>query len=189
LGKTIAMPKAKKATPKKAVKKAVPKKTAKPVVKKVKEVKAVKKAAPAKAKEKTIHIKYDDKSAGQPELIPIFESIKKMLMPYAGKREMLLHMATYGQANLVSHKAVEIAGRKRDDLWFASALIQKGYVGFYFIGVNMDSPLRKKIHPDLMKCLKGKACFHVKTNDPAMMKHINEALKLGYDAFVKMGWI
>jgi len=176
----------------KAVKKAVAKKALKKaaVSRKTAVKKSTKTVVPGKkAKEKTIQIKYADKSAGQPELVPVFEKIRKMLMAYSKKRQFVLHEATYGQANLVSHKKVEIEGRSREELWFASALIQKGYVGFYFIPVNASSPLRQKISPELMKCLKGKACFHIKKDDPLLMKDIADALQLGYDAFVKLDWI
>jgi hypothetical protein len=174
------MAKAKKAT---QVKK-TPVKTAKKNA-----VAAAKSAVKKSSKSASINIKYADKSAGQPELVPVFETIRKMLTRYDKKRNLVLHMNTYGQANLVSHKPVEIAGRKKDDIWFVSALIQKGYVGFYYMPVYMNETVRKQLHPDLMKCLKGKACFHIKKDDPAMMKNIQTAIELGYDAFVKLGWI
>jgi hypothetical protein len=90
---------------------------------------------------------------------------------------------------LISEKEVVIAGRKREDLWFASALIQKGYVGFYYMPVYMNEPIRRLLKPELLKCLKGKACFHIKKNDPLLFDQIREALKIGYDAYKKSGWI
>lgn len=173
---------AKKAAVKKAApKKAAPKKTAKKV--------AAAKPAKAEKKEKSINIKYADKSAGQPELLLIFEAIKKMLATYDKKRQLVLHAATGGQANLVSHKTVEVAGRVREEIWFASALIQKGYVGFYYMPIYMNDPLKREISPDLLKCLKGKACFHIKKNDPALLKEIDKALKIGYKGFIDRGLI
>ena len=61
-------------------KKAAVKKVAKKAVKKAATKTATKKAGPEK-KKKEIKIKYSDKSAGQPELVPIFEQIKAMLCP------------------------------------------------------------------------------------------------------------
>ena len=166
---------AKKTTPEKtAIKKAVPKKTAK---------------ADPKKETKTIHIKYADKSAGQPELVVIFEAIKKMMQPYDKKRALVLHAGTGGQANLVSHKPVVIANRPREEMWFVSVLVQKGYVGFYFMPINGLENMRKQLSPEFMKCLKGKACFHITKNDPAMMAEIKRAIHLGYDGYVKKGWI
>ncbi len=165
----------KKAAPQKAVpKKAVTKsaKTLKP-----------------KKEERSINIKYADKSAGQPELTIIFEAIKKMLLPYDKKRNLVLHMGTGGQANLVSHMPVVIDGRKREEMWFVSALVQKGYVGFYYMPINANDKMKANFSPEFMKCLKGKCCFHIKKNDPLIMKDIQKAIKLGFNAFVDRGWI
>jgi hypothetical protein len=175
MAKAIAS-KAKKASPKKtAVKKAAPKKAVTP--------------AKAAKEEKTIHIKYDDKSAGQPEMVVIFEAIRKLITPYANKRNLKLHADTYGQLNLVSHQPVEIAGKMRNELWFISALIQKGYVGFYYTPINGEKDIRKNFSPEFMKCLKGKGCFHIVKKDPSIMAEIKKAIELGYDAYVKKGWI
>ena len=166
---------AKKAAPKKAaIKKTVPKKVAK---------------ADPKKETRTIHIKYADKSAGQPELLVIFEAIKKMAQPFHGKGDMIMHADTGGQFNLVNHKPVVIAGRERKELWFISALVQKGYVGFYYMPINSGGDMRKQFSPEFMKLLKGKACFHIKKNDPAIMKEVEKAFKLGYKTYKDKGWI
>ena len=179
------MAKAKNAVPKKAAtKKTAPKK----VVSKKAVKKAVKAAKPKKV-EKTIHIKYADKSAGQPELLVIFDAIKKMAAPYHGKGQMILHADTGGQFNLVSHKPVVIAGKERNELWFISGLVQKGYVGFYYTPINSGTEIRKQFSQEFMKCLKGKCCFHIKKNDPVVMKDIEKAFKVGYKAYKDRGWI
>lgn len=172
-----------KAAAKKAVKKAVPKKVAKKVVKKV----DVKKATPEK-KKKEIKIKYADKSAGQPEMVIIFEQIKKLLLPYV-KGSLELVGGNGGMLCLVSQKPVEIQGRKRDELWFAGILVQKGYVGFYYMPVYAQPEMKKVFKPELLKCLKGKSCFHIKKNDPIIMTQIKESLKLGYDMYRERGWL
>ncbi len=143
-----------------------------------------------KEKEKpSIHIKYADKSAGQPELLEIFEAIKKMMEPYDNKRNLVLHTSTGGQANLVSHMPVEMGGRKRNELWIVSALVQKGYVGFYYTPVSMYGELAKHFSEDFVKCLKGKSCFHIKKKDPVIMRDIKKAIRLGYEGYLEKGWI
>ncbi len=176
----IHMAKAKKAASKKVVsKKVVAKKTVR---------KAVQVTKPKK-EEKTISIKYAYKSAGQTELVLIFYTIKKMAEPYHGKGDMIMHADTGGQFNLVSHKSVVIAGRERKELWFISALVQKGYVGFYYMPINSGGDIRKQFSPEFMKLLKGKACFHIKKYDPAIIKEVAKAFKIGYTAYKDMGWI
>jgi hypothetical protein len=135
-----------------------------------------------------IKIKYSDKSPGQPQLIPIFEEIKKMLAPYE-KGTMKLFGGSDGKVVLVSKKPVEILGRKKDELWFASALVQKGYVGFYYMPVYGDPSIKKLIKPELLKCLKGKACFYIKKPDQEIFLQIKEALAIGYKEWHQRGWI
>ena len=135
-----------------------------------------------------IKIKYSDKSPGQPQLIPIFEEITKMLAPYE-KGTMKLFGGSDGKVALVSKKPVEILGRKRDELWFASALVQKGYVGFYYMPVYGDPSIKKLIKPELLKCLKGKACFYIKKSDKEIFLQIKEALAIGYKEWLQRGWI
>jgi hypothetical protein len=134
-----------------------------------------------------IGIKYTDKSPGQPELTPIFEAIKKLLLPYE-KGTMKL-ISSPGQVVLISKKPVEILGRKRDDLWFASALVQKGYVGFYYMPVYGDPKVKELVKPGLLKCLKGKACFHIKKYDKEIISQIKDALNVGYNLWHKRGWL
>ena len=148
-----------------------------------------KKAVPKKTavkKEKPV-MKYSDKSAGQPELVLIFERIKQLMLPYE-KGVMKLHGGKDGQVHLISHKPIEFEGRKKPEIWFVSAVVQKGYVGFYFMPIYGYKPLGEKLHPDLMKCLKGKACFHIKKNDETLFKQMKEAIKMGYDMYKEKGW-
>lgn len=161
-----------------------------PAPKKTALKKAVKKAAPKKAAASTAEtgIKYADKSAGQPELVPIFNAIKKLLLPYS-KGSIKVRGGDGGQVILVSNKPVEINGKKRDELWFAAALIQKGYVGFYFMPVYTKPELTEIFKPELLKCLKGKSCFHIKKADDLIYAQIAEALKKGYLAHRERGWL
>jgi hypothetical protein len=164
-----------KAVAKKAVKKAVKKAT------------PVKKAKPKKAKKEPT-IKYSDKSAGQPEMVVIFETIKKMMLPYE-KKKLKMIGGNGGVLCLISQKTVEIQGRKKEEVWFAGILVQKGYVGFYFMPVYAAPDMKKVFKPELLKCLKGKSCFHIKKQDPVIMDQIKESLKIGYDMFKERGWI
>lgn len=135
-----------------------------------------------------IRIKYSDKSLGQPQLILIFEEIKNMLATYE-RGTLKLFGGSDGKVALVSKKPVEILGRKKDEIWFASALVQKGYVGFYYMPVYGDPSVKKFIKPELMKCLKGKACFYIKKFDKEIFSQIKEALAIGYREWHQHGWI
>jgi len=140
------------------------------------------------AKSSSLGIKYADKSAGQPELVPIFNKLCGMLRSHA-KGDLKIRGGDNGQIALINEKPVVIDGRKKDELWFASALIQKGYVGFYYMPVYMNDAIRSQLGADLLKCLKGKACFYIKKDDPVLFDQIEKALHLGVDAFKMKGWI
>lgn len=147
-------------------------------------------AAPQKAAAKDkndIGMKYADKSPGQPALVPIFETLVQLLKPYE-KGNLLLRGGKGGQAVLVSEKKVVIDGREKNEIWFAAALVQKGYVGFYLTPAY-DAAFRPLVHPDLLRCLKGKTCFHIKKLDKDMQVHIADALKAGHKEFKQRGWI
>lgn len=133
-------------------------------------------------------IKYSDKSEGQPELVVIFDLIKSMMKPYA-KGTLKERGEKPGIYNLVSEKEIEAAGRKFDEIYFASIIVQKGYVGFYYMPVYSLDGIKQQLKPGLLKCLKGKACFHIKKNDPVIMTQINEALATGYECYKEKGWI
>ena len=131
--------------------------------------------------------KYADKSAGQPELVPVFHAIKKMISFYA-RGNYKAKADKPGHYELYYNKEVEIQGRIHPELCFASVLIQKGYVGFYFFPVYTNDSLKQKLTPGLLKTLKGKTCFHIKNGDPVILQEIKEALQAGYDYYVSRGW-
>ena len=93
--------------------------------------------------------------------------------------------------HLVVPKAVVVPGAygKPTKLAMASLIMQKGYVGFYFMPVYMNGPLKAKLSPALVKLLKGKTCFHVKKLDAALLTDIAEALRLGTSCYRERGWV
>jgi hypothetical protein len=152
--------------------------------------KAIKKAATKKATsvKRKLGIKYADKSACQSEQVAIFNKIKKLLLVY-GKGNIKVRSNDGGQVTLVSEKLVEIQGKKREEIWFAAALVQKGYVGFYFMPVNNDAEKNEVFKPALLKYLKGKSCFHIKKPDAEIFELIEQALAKGYRKYKERGWV
>ncbi|HSB92050.1 MAG TPA: hypothetical protein VLC28_02990, partial [Flavitalea sp.] len=121
-------------------------------------------------------------------MITIFNDIQFMLAPYE-KGSVTKVGGQGGQVSLISFKDVEIAGRKRSELCFSSLLIQKGYVGFYFMPVYVEPEMKAVLGAELLKTLKGKSCFHIMSRSPVIYAQIGEALKFGYQEWVKKGWI
>jgi hypothetical protein len=138
-------------------------------------------------KDKRSPAKYSDKSAGQPELVSVYDQIKKLITKYSkGNYKVIADKP--GHYELYYGKEVEISGRKYPEVSFASLLVQKGYVGFYFFPVYIDVSLKNRIKPELLKTLKGKTCFHIKKEDPVLLKQINETLEAGHKFYTDRGW-
>jgi hypothetical protein len=142
----------------------------------------------ASSKKETKPIKYTDKSPGQPELVPIFNKLVEILSPYE-KGSISKVGGKEGQLLLISKKEIEVEGRKRDELYFAGVLVQKGYVGFYFMPVYSDTEIKEIFKPELLKLLKGKSCFHIKKADDEIFGQIKGALKIGYKIYKQKKWI
>jgi hypothetical protein len=136
-------------------------------------------AAPARAKSES--------------LVTVFDGLQKLLSRYAppfkargGKIPGKLDF------KLTIPRAVSVAGAyggKPVELEFAAIIVQKAFVGFYFMPVYMNSALKKKLSPALAKLLKGKACFHVKLLDASLLKDIEAALNEGMKTYKARGWL
>lgn len=96
-----------------------------------------------------------------------------------GKRDYVLYSA----------KAVEIDGKKYPEMYFAAAIEQKGYTGFYFMPLYAAPEVRERISPALLKLLKGKSCFHLKSADGETLVMVREALQAGHEVYRKRGWV
>jgi hypothetical protein len=90
--------------------------------------------------------------------------------------------------NLISTRPVELLGKTRE-LFFASVMVQKGFVGFYFFPIYTDPAISSELPIELLKCLKGKSCFHIKKNDDQLMGQIEQALETGYKLYQEKGYL
>jgi hypothetical protein len=132
-------------------------------------------AAPAKAPKPNLANVYD-------ELRSILE---KYSPPFTSRTNAVRNKRNY---ILVSEKEVVIDGRKKPEIWFAGIIEQKGYIGFYYMPIYC-LPHVKSVSPGLVKLLKGKSCFYIKSIAPELRKDIDGALSAGMAAYKKMGWL
>ena len=119
-------------------------------------------------------------------LLPLFEELRALLEPYAER--LTVRRDEPGYYDLWSERPVEIAGRRRNEVFFAGLIIQKSYVGLSFMPVYADGDLASVFAPDLLAALKGKSCFHVKTLTPELATHVSAALAAGYALYEERGW-
>ena len=74
-------------------------------------------------------------------------------------------------------------------MYFASIVIRKDAVTFYFFPTYMNEKEFKPLAPNTWKTLKGKTCFHFKKEEQVDEKELNALFKKGIEAFKKMNWI
>lgn len=122
------------------------------------------------------------------DFVEIFQTIRASLQPYAtvGFSNRINSESSF---DLWSDKNVVIEGRKRNEVFFASIIIQKGHVGFYYMPVYTEPDMKKIFRPDLLKLLKGKSCFHIKKLDDVLMLQIEDALAAGFKLYKEKGWV
>jgi len=123
----------------------------------------------------------------QDKLIEIFARLKKILKRYEDPLKPKLDLDS--RYDLWSFKDIEIAGRKRKEVYFAGLIIQSKWVGFYYMPIYTDTHLADVFKPELLKLLKGKSCFRIKELDEELEAQIDDALKKGYELYKQRGWI
>ena len=116
-----------------------------------------------------------------------FEKLKELLVKYSPP--FTPKADTERWYDLYSVKDVEVWGRKRKEVYFAGIIIQKAYVGFYYMPVYAEPEVKTLFKPELLKLLKGKSCFHIKKLDEELMRQIEQALADGFEMYKQRGWV
>ncbi len=117
----------------------------------------------------------------------IFASLKGLMQQY--QPPLVPKVENEKRYDLVSIKDVVIAGRKRSEVYFASIIIQKGYVGFYYMPIYSEPDMGKFFPPELLSLLKGKSCFHIKRLDDTLLEQVGTALQDGFQLYQERDWV
>lgn len=126
------------------------------------------------------------------DLDGIFRSLKALLVEYETPRSGVVlegRSASGNDFDLWSVRDLVVDGRPRKEVFFAGIRRQKSFVGFYFLPVYAEPGLGALLAPPLLKLLKGKSCFHVKSTDGGLLELIRSALDKGLDAYQRRGWV
>ncbi|WP_316506574.1 hypothetical protein [Nitrosopumilus sp.] len=119
----------------------------------------------------------------------IFDSIKKLISKYHPLLIQEKVKTTKPQYHLWSKDKILIDNRKPKNIYFAGTIIQKNFVGFYYMPVYTDTKLKDFFEPELLSMLRGKSCFHIKKLDFKIKRQIENALRLGFKHYKKRKWI
>ena len=74
-------------------------------------------------------------------------------------------------------------------MYFASVVMRKDSVNFYFFPCYMYPEEFSVLAPALFKCLKRKTCFHVKKEEQVVDKELKAILKKGIQFWKKAGYM
>ena len=121
------------------------------------------------------------------ELQTIFQQLRPLLSRYSPPLQPKRDEPGY--YDLWSFKDLVIANRKRKEVFFAGLIIQKSYVGFYYMPVYTEPEIRQFFKPELLRLLKGKSCFHIRKVTPELLAQIDDALERGFKLYQERGWI
>lgn len=122
------------------------------------------------------------------DLIEIFQTVRAAMQPYEtfGFNSRINSDTEY---DLWSDKNVTLMGKQRNEIYFAGLKIMKSSVSLHFMLIYIQPEVKELLHPDLLKLLKGKSCFHIKKLDETLMDHIAVALEVGYKAYKQNEWV
>ena len=125
--------------------------------------------------------------SAQERLLDIFGRLRAIMKKY---EDPLRPKFDYeGKYDLWSFKDVEIAGRRRKEVYFAGLIGQSRWVGFYYMPIYTDVGLKEFFPERLLSHLKGKSCFRIKELDEELEAQIDEVLEKGYELYQQRGWI
>lgn len=122
------------------------------------------------------------------DLIEIFQTIRASMQPYEtlGFNSRVNSDTEY---DLWSDKNVVLLGKERNEIYFAGLKIMTSSVTLHFMLIYTNPEVKELLHPDLIKLLKGKSCFHFKKLDEMLMEHITQALDIGYKTYKQNEWV
>jgi hypothetical protein len=121
------------------------------------------------------------------ELEKTFQALRGLLRRY--QPPLMPKVNKPGHFDLWSNKDVVIDGRKRTEVYFAGVIIQKAYVGLYYMPVYTTPEMKRLFAPELLSLLKGKSCFHIKTLDARLLAQVKRALEAGFKLYKENGWV
>jgi len=126
----------------------------------------------------------------QEQLLEIFNALKKEVKPYE-KGAIRARIDIEGKYDLWSERpGVNVNNKLKGAVSFTTLILQSSYVGFYYMPIYTNcEAVKNRLSPEFMKHLKGKACFHIKSIDDDLLKDVRDAMKVGYEAFKKNGWV
>ena len=118
----------------------------------------------------------------------IFNKLKKSLNKCTPP--MVVNKAAVKSYELMGNKPVPYGSTKKivPGMFFASLAQRADSVTLHFFPCYMNTQMLE-VAPSLLKCLKGKTCFHFKKEEQVNEKELSALLKKGMDTWKKAGYM
>lgn len=117
----------------------------------------------------------------------IYEQVSLRIKAYVPPMSVFVEETS--RLDVYSDRPVDIDGRKRNNVFFASVILYPTYVGFYYMPVYAKPEIAALFSQELLALLKGKSCFHLKKETPNLYSDIEQALAQGFDLYRQKGWV
>ncbi len=117
----------------------------------------------------------------------IHDELKAILSKYSPP--LTVKVETPRRYELYSIKDLVIDGRERSEIYFAGTIVQKSFVGLYFMPIYSNPEFVSALPAELKKCIKGKACFNIKKADQQLLKQIEKMTRDGFKMYKQKKWI
>ncbi len=121
-----------------------------------------------------------------PELFTLIcDAVKKVSPPMQVSRNEKTVL------ELMGNKPVPYGSKKTivPGMYFCSVVLRNDKVSFYFFPIYYHEDSYAPLIPQMIKCLKGKTCFHFKKADQVNYKELSAMLKLGVQQWKKQGYL
>ncbi len=96
-----------------------------------------------------------------------------------------------GVYEIIGNRPVPYGSTKKivPGMYFASVVVRKDMVSFYFMPIYYRKDLFAPVAPALLKSLKGKACFNFRKVEQVDEKELKALLDKGVKAWKKMKYV
>jgi hypothetical protein len=118
-----------------------------------------------------------------PDLNPVFQSLRALLVPYAGA------LVTVHDDDTQFYLDTHHVQKNKKPLFFAAAQVKKASVSYHLMPVYVQPDLLDDVSPALTACMQGKSCFTFKVPDPDLLQELERLTARAYQSYQAQGFI
>ena len=118
-----------------------------------------------------------------PEFADVFERLRAILDPYAGRLERAAEADDELSLNTTHVMA------NGTPLWFGGVQVKKRYVSYHLMPVYVNPALLEDVSQELKKRMQGKSCFNFTKVDPSLLEELAALTERGFEDYKSKGYV